>query len=660
MFEPSILESDEDEDVVEENLGRKARIKQSQLKAKTKQPVTKKSAEKSEPVPAAARTSQRGKKNVEETASKSAETKTKQQATKQSLEKSELVPAATRTSRRGKKNVEDTTSKADETKTKQKATPRSSEKSEPVPVVATRTSRRGRKDVEDTVSKSEEPETSRTRSSKSKEVATGQEKRRANQNQETVAEASSATEKLEVAAGTARRTRQGKVEDYFSSKESSSSAQKTVTDAAPTRKKEPIEDTPQTASRRISKRSKTTGEQDQKSPESEKLTTGNKGKMEEQGKVGGLTLRLRKTGKKAGGSFPYSGAEWETAGRPQAKVDTQGGAEDSDETASLSSTASSIKDLAEEEVEARPTRSSRRGRAAQRDVTEADGPQLSAGTRSRRRQTQEKMDSQEETAGGRRSRWQKNDTSPSGNVSIEDKKQNTSGGGKGPLGKEEDAEKSIPATSTRRSRKTLSESHEKSPEIEKEVNVRKSSRRAATDSQGNEEQEKPKTDGEATFAVPKPVTRTSRSMRQRDLSPQEADSGGTETSRMGGRSASKASETPTKVDVSHEKETEQSNRRGRKPASLDNQTPAKQESPQSDGVASRKRGRSSAVPEVIVTEAKGQRESRSTRHKKDVEDESIEVSRTIDQFPRIFKFSAYLFNKGCYCQPESLPEVCPT
>ena len=32
----------------------------------------------------------------------------------------------------------------------------------------------------------------------------------------------------------------------------------------------------------------------------------------------------------------------------------------------------------------------------------------------------------------------------------------------------------------------------------------------------------------------------------------------------------------------------------------------------------------------------------------------------IDRFTNIFKFYAYLFNKGCSWQPESLSEVCPT
>ena len=33
---------------------------------------------------------------------------------------------------------------------------------------------------------------------------------------------------------------------------------------------------------------------------------------------------------------------------------------------------------------------------------------------------------------------------------------------------------------------------------------------------------------------------------------------------------------------------------------------------------------------------------------------------SIDWFTNIFKFYAYLLNKGCLWQPESLPEVCPT
>ncbi|XP_071511566.1 uncharacterized protein [Diadema antillarum] len=398
-----------------------------------------------------------------------------------------------------------------------------------------------------------------------------------------------------------RRSKQNKAEEEIDGE-----LDVTVPDAAPTRKKSFDEENPRPTSRRGSKVKDTSSVS---SAEGEVGSETGKGTLGTLTKIGQKLQSLR-SGRKKGAAKDEAGISTdaaESARKTRAAKSSEpfiarGDDEESDDTASLSSTSSSIKDLAEVET---GRRSSRRGagKGSGTGVDHLDGPQSAKTTRSRRAAKIEvvaeaKASPQDEKRASRRSgRNEKVETTAKGAVSTRGKSKSKAdddeelatnrakrtnvrkGGSASSKLSEETSTTASPSEpvsrSSRRSTRGTAQSQDDAMESQEET-VRptrsakreleqpketKDARRQPT-TPGNKrklEQEKvaPVSDSQnqSTFAVPKPVTRAVRQKKQQgDGAPHHqeaaADTSSAETGKRGRRSVTVATASDQQAESS--------------------------------------------------------------------------------------------------------------
>ncbi|XP_071496427.1 uncharacterized protein [Diadema antillarum] len=406
-----------------------------------------------------------------------------------------------------------------------------------------------------------------------------------------------------------RRSKQNKAEEEIDGE-----LDVTVPDAAPTRKKSFDEENPRPTSRRGSKVKDSQGRK--ASTSSVSSAEGEVGSETGKGTLGTLTkigqkLQSLRSGRKKGAAKDEAGISTdaaESARKTRAAKSSEpfvarGDDEESDDTASLSSTSSSIKDLAEVETGRRSSRRGGAGKGSGTGVDHLDGPQSAKTTRSRRAAKIEvvaeaKASPQDEKRASRRSgRNEKVETTAKGAVSTRGKSKSKAdddeelatnrakrtnvrkGGSASSKLSEETSTTASPSEpvsrSSRRSTRGTAQSQDDAMESQEET-VRptrsakreleqpketKDARRQPT-TPGNKrklEQEKvaPVSDSQnqSTFAVPKPVTRAVRQKKQQgDGAPHHqeaaADTSSAETGKRGRRSVTVATASDQQAESS--------------------------------------------------------------------------------------------------------------
>ncbi|XP_072170057.1 uncharacterized protein [Diadema setosum] len=459
-----------------------------------------------------------------------------------------------------------------------------------------------------------------------------------------------------------RRSKQNKAEEEIDGE-----LGVTVPDAAPTRKKSFDEENPRPTSRRGSKVKDNQGRK--ASTGSVSLAEGEVGSETGKGTLGTLTkigqkLQSLRSGRKKGAAKDEAGISTDAAksarktraAKSSEPVVARGDDEESDDTASLSSTSSSIKDLAEVETGRRSSRRSGAGKGSGTGVDHQDGPQSAKTTRSRRaakieEAAEAKASPQDEKRGSRRSgRNEKVETTAKGAVSTRGKSKSKGdddeelatnkakqtnirkgGSAANKLSEETSttASPSEPVSRSRRSTRGTAQSQEDAMESQEE-NVRpsrstkreleqpketKDARRQPT-TPGNKrklEQEKVASvsDGQnqSTFAVPKPVTRAVRQKKQQgDGAPHHQEAAAADTSSA---------------------ETGKRGRRSVTVATASDQQAASSSKATAAGSESTKTTKNPTVPSATANNSKDQRPSR--RGKEKLEDDEQKTEQVVNR-----------------------------